>query len=127
MDTIEWSNWYDFNSLLAMVPDCSGIYEIRTDFEFGRLQGKSAVVYIGSAEKSLRERLIGQRCANPNRFLSGAEKLLSKAGHSLEFRYAVSSDAASARQLEVQQLTRYKEEHWELPPGNSVMPKLRKK
>jgi len=127
MDIVEWPKWYDFNSPPTIVPSCPGVYEIRTDFEFGRLRGKSAVVYIGSAAKSLRERLINQRCAEPNQNLSRAEKLLCQVGHSLEFRYAVSTSAALARQLEAQELTRYEEEHWELPPGNSVKPKIRDK
>ena len=126
MDITEWSEWYDFNSPPIVVPDCPGVYEIQTDFEFGRLRGKSTVVYIGSAAKSLRKRLIDQRCGEPSRYLSGAEKLLCESGHSLEFCYAASSDATVARQIEAQELMRYEEEHWELPPGNSKKPRIRR-
>ena len=126
MDIFEWSKWYDLNSPPPVVPDCPGVYEIRTNFEFGRLRSKAAVVYIGSAAKSLRKRLVGQRCAEPSHYLSRAEKFLHKAGHSLEFRYAVSANATVARNLEAQELIRYEEEHWELPPGNSKKPKIRK-
>jgi len=99
-----------------------GIYEIRTDYEFGRLNGVSQVVYIGSAARgskpSLRKR-IGERVTDPERNLSGAEKLLARAGHTLEFRFAKAKDGETARQMEIQRLTDYIGKHWEAPPGIS--------
>jgi len=123
MDEFDWSQWYPLSQQsLANVPDVPGIYEIRTDYEFGRLNGVSRVVYIGSAARrgkpSLRKRL-GGRIANPEGNLSGAEKLLVRAGHALEFRFATAKDGETARQMEIQMLTNYIEKHWEPPPGVS--------
>jgi len=123
MDEFDWSQWYSLSQQsLANVPDVSGIYEIRTDYEFGRLNGVSRVVYIGSAARrgkpSLRKRLSG-RIANPEGNLSGAEKLLVRAGHALEFRFATAKDGETARQMEIQRLTNYIEKHREPPPGVS--------
>lgn len=121
MDEFDWSEWYPLShQSLANLPDAPGIYEIRTDYEFGRLRGSSRVVYIGSAAQrgkpTLRKRL-GQRITDPQGNLSGAEKLLQRAGHVLEFRFAKTKDRETARQMEIQRLTEYEEKHWETPPG----------
>ena len=109
------------------MPDVPGIYEIRTDYEFGRLRGTSRVVWVGTAASgrrpSLRERVVRQRIGNPDHYLSRTEKLLRQAGHNLEFRFAKASDGETAKQMESQRLMDYEEEHWELPPGNAVLPR----
>jgi hypothetical protein len=127
MTTVNWSDWYtlDSKSMGLPVPDLPGVYEVQTDFAFGRLNGYSSVVYIGSAVPSLKTRLIDQRIGNPERFLSRAEKLLYKAGHALQFRYTKTADGIIARNLESLMLIDYEREHWELPPGNSMLPKAR--
>lgn len=121
MDESDWSEWYPLSrQSLANLPDVPGIYEIRTDYEFSRLRGSSRVVYIGSAaghgKPTLRKRL-GQRITDPEGNLSGAEKLLRRAGHALEFRFAKAKDRETARQMQIQRLTEYEEKHWENPPG----------
>ncbi len=121
MDKFDWSTWYPLShQSLSNLPDVPGIYEIRTDYEFGRLRGSSRVVYIGSAARpskpTLRKRL-GNRIADPEGNLSGAEKLLRRAGHTLEFRFAKAKDREMARQMEIQRLTEYEKKHWETPPG----------
>jgi len=129
MTKFNWSPWYPLTpqSLPANVPGQPGIYEIRTDYEFGRLRGRSRVVYVGSAARgskpSLKVRLIDQRIGNPERYLSGAEKLLREAGHALEFRFVTTLDGTTAKRMEAQRLTEYEVKHWELPPGNSVLPR----
>ena len=80
-------------------------------------------LYIGKTARGLRTRLFGERRADPEHNMSRAEKLLSQAGHCLEFRYAVSGDRVTAEQLEAQELMKYEEEHWELPPGNGNLPR----
>jgi hypothetical protein len=125
MGDIEWSEWYpiDLQSVTALVPDKPGVYEVRADFEFGRLKGHSRIVTIGSANRSLRQRLIRQRFANTERFMNRAEKLLYRAGHTLEFRYATTAGGQVARQMEAKRLEEYEKEHWELPPGNGQLPR----
>jgi len=124
MNSWNWSPWYpmDPSSSNIAVPDSSGIYEIRTDYEFGRLRGNSTLIYIGSAA-SLRRRFQGQRFVDPERYLSRTEKLLLKGGHVVDFRYATTSDIATARRLEAERLSDYEQKHWELPPGNGVLPR----
>lgn len=92
MDEISWSEWRQLLKQVVgeFVPDLPGIYEIRTDREFGRLKGTSRIVYIGSAARntpSLKRRLLG-RISNG----SLAEKRLWKHGGNLQFRFATVSD-----------------------------------
>jgi len=125
MGVLNWSQWHplDSESLSVPVPDSPGVYQVQTDFSFGRLKGYSSAVFIGSAMRSLKKRLLDQRIGNPKRFLSGAEKWLRNAGHPLQFRYAKTIDGLTARNLESQMLNDYDQEHWELPPGNAVLPR----
>jgi len=121
MHEFHWSEWYPLSPRDIGIPDEPGIYEIRTDYEFGRLRGSSRVVYIGSTMNSLKQRLVHQRIKEPSR----TEKLLRKAGHALEFRFATATDGETAKRMEAQRLMDYEREHWELPPGNGVMPYTR--
>lgn len=124
MSVTGWSEWHplDLQSLTRLVPDSPGIYEIRTDLEFGRLRGSSQIVYVGSAKGSLKQRL-RQRVSYPDRYLTMAEKWLRQAGHALELHYATASDGATARRLEMERFKEYEQDHWELPPGNGILPR----
>ncbi len=55
----QWSRWFSLDDGAAKqnVPDKPGIYEVRANFEFGRLRGKSQIVSIGRAIPSLQKRL----------------------------------------------------------------------
>jgi hypothetical protein len=119
-----WSPWYRFDDeqAKAAVPHRPGVYEVRTDFEFGRLKGSSRVVTIGSAVPSLRTRLCKQRFHNPARYLNRAEKWLVQEGHTLEFRYFAAITGEEARRFEAVRLIEYEYEHGELPPGNEDLP-----
>jgi len=119
-----WSPWYRFDdeSAKAAVPHRPGVYEVRTDFEFGRLKGSSRLVTIGSAVPSLRTRLCRRRFRNTARYLNRAEKWLVQEGHILEFRYFPTTTAKEARRLEAERLIEYEYQHGELPPGNEALP-----
>lgn len=119
-----WSAWHLFNAEVVntSVPDQPGVYEVRTDCEFGRLKGSSPLVSIGSTVASLRKRLCEQRIGNPIRFQNRAEKWLTQAGHELQFRYSTTDSGKEARYLEAIRLMEYENEHGELPPGNEVLP-----
>ena len=67
-----WSNWNALNSVSqnAKVPNSPGVYEVQTDFTFGRLNGNSPIIYIGSAATSLKKRLLDERIGKPDRYLS---------------------------------------------------------
>jgi len=123
MDELSWSEWYHLMPPVVneLVPDLPGIYEIRTDHEFGRLRGTSNIAYIGSAARntpSLKRRLLG-RISNA----SLAEKRLRQHGYSLEFRFAMASDGETAERMEAERLIDYERQHWELPPGNGAFPR----
>ena len=120
-----WSPWCrpDDHLAKAAVPHGPGVYEIRTDFEFGRLKGSSRLVTIGSAKDSLWKRLCEQRFGNPVRYLNRAEKWLVYEDHILEFRYFPVTTEKEARRLEAERLFAYEYEHGELPPGNEVLPR----
>ena len=119
-----WSAWHLSDAEVAntSVPDKPGVYEVRADCEFGRLKGSSPVVTIGSAVASLRKRLCEQRIGDPIRYQNRAEKWLTQAGHELQFRYSTTDSDKEARYLEAIRLMEYENEHWELPPGNEVLP-----
>ena len=121
-----WSPWYDIDNEKAKdaLPTTPGIYEVRTDFEIGRLRVSSRIVSIGSGAPSLRQRLREQRFHKTARWgnLDRAEKWLLHGGHALEFRYLTTDDEKEARYLEDKHLLQYECEHWELPPGNERSP-----
>ena len=119
-----WSAWHPFDAEVAhtSVPDQAGIYEVRADCQFGRLKGSSPLVSIGSAQESLRKRLCEQRIGDPIRYHNRAEKWLTEAGHELQFRYITTDSGEEARYWEAIRLMEYENEHWELPPGNGVLP-----
>lgn len=117
----KWSPWHRLKAD-ASVPDEPDVYEIRTDFELSRVRGLSSLVTIGSATTSLRKRLCEQRFNNAVRYQNRAEKWLTQAGRTLEFRYATTGSGAEARYLEALRLMEYENEHWELPPGNEALP-----
>ena len=118
-----WSKWYQFNqpSLDKYVPNAPGIYEIRTDYKFGRLKGSSRTVNIGMAV-NLKQRL-GSRLIDPRRNWTLEEQRLMQKGHGFEFRYANAVTREVIRKMENDALFEYFTEHWELPPGNRVFPK----
>jgi len=119
-----WSPWYqtDDDAAKAVLPHKPGVYEIRSDFEFGRVKGRSSLVSIGSAKDSLYKRLCEQRFGDWVRYMNRAEKWLVHEGHILEFHYLPVDTEKEARLLEAERLFAYECEHGELPPGNEVLP-----
>lgn len=114
-----WSDWYRFNDekILATLPNEPGVYEVRTDFEIGRLRGSSSLITIGRA-KQLKERRDKQKVGDTTRYLNRAEKWLHRANHTLEFRYCVCSSFEETKYMEAIRQLEYESQHWELPPGN---------
>ncbi len=121
-ETYKWSDWYDFNDKkkLNLVPNCPGIYEVKTDYEFGRLNGSSSIITIGRSRKLL-ERRRDQKSGNPIKFFNRAEKWLYHLNHSLKFRYCICNSDTEAKLLEAIKLWEYESYHWELPPGNDKL------
>jgi excinuclease UvrABC nuclease subunit len=127
MVELKWSEWRELTKgSLESVPESPGIYEIRTDYDFGRLKDKSNIVYVGRTGqgRNLKKRL-SARVNNPGKFLSRAERFLLSEGHFLEFRFAVAECQEDAKRMEAERLAEYDREYWELPPGNSALPKQR--
>jgi hypothetical protein len=126
-----WSYWYDIDNDKAKdaLPKTPGVYEVKTDYEIGRLRGSSKIVSIGSGAPSLWQRLREQRFHKTARwrYLDRAAKWLLRWDHTLKFRYLTTDDEKEARYLEDKLLLQYECEHWELPPGNerSPLPKIK--
>ena len=118
-DKYSWSVWYRFDDeeILASLPNESGVYEVRTDFEISRLRGSSPLVTIGRA-KGLKERRDKQKVGDTIRYLNRAEKWLLRANHALEFRYCICGSFKEAKYMEAILQLEYESQHWELPPGN---------
>ena len=96
-----WSHWYRFDDekILATLPNEPGVYEVRTDFEIGRLRGGSSLITIGRA-KQLKERRDKQKVGDTTRYLNRAEKWLRRAHHTLEFRCCICSSFEEAKYME---------------------------
>ncbi len=121
----DWSDWYPLiKDSLRYIPDQPGVYEIRTNYEFGRLKGKTNLVYVGRTDRgnSLKERLKG-RIDKRKDILTKAEWFLLDNGHPLEFRFTVTKSKDEAKLMEAERLAEYDQQWWELPPGNSNLPK----
>ena len=123
MSTIKWSEWYQYNqhSLNTYVPESQGIYEIRTDYIFGRLKGYSQTVRIGKADR-LKQRL-GGILNEPDKNRTIEEKRLIQKGHTFEFRFAKAESGEVAIQMENESMAEYVMEYWELPPCIRNFPK----
>ena len=121
----QWSPWHRLDNEEAKqnVPDKSGIYEIRTNFEFGRLNGKSPIISIGRAVPSLQSRLAKGRLEYLIKNLDRPEKWLYNAKKTLEFHYIVTDSGDKAKWLEALRQWEYENEYWELPPGNDRLEK----
>jgi hypothetical protein len=121
----QWSAWCGLDNEIAKqsVPDKPGIYEIRTDFEFGRLKGSSQILSIGRAVPSLQKRLSKGRFSDLIKDLDRPEKWLFNANRILEFHYIVTTSGEEAKWLEALRQWEYENEHWELPPGNDRLEK----
>ncbi len=124
IEDCKWSEWIIFNDevTLSKLPKNPGIYEVRTDFEIGRLNGSSSTVTIGRA-KNLQERRAKQKAGDLVRYLNRAEKWLYNSNHKLEFRYCMCDSFEDAKLLEALKLWEYESLHWELPPGNDRLEK----
>lgn len=122
---IEWSPWYRLDDSVAKknIPDKPGIYEIKTEYKFGRLRGESDILSIGKATPSLRNRLGKGRLANLVRNLDRPEKWLFNSKHMIWFRYLVTHSVKEAEWLEAIRQWEYENKHWELPPGNDRLEK----
>jgi len=114
MISLSWKGPYRLNSITPKdIPSSPGVYQVHTEFHFGRLKGTSNVVYIGSTY-NLWNTLHQRRVVEP----SAAEKILWIHNHVLEVRFMASESLDKARTFEQSLLEEYEKEHWELPPGN---------
>jgi hypothetical protein len=122
----KWSKWYRLGDEAAKedIPEKPGIYEIRADFEFGRLKGKSQIIYVGRATKqSLQNRLAKGKLKNLVKNLDRPDKWLYDAKQTILFRYIDTDTKDEAKYLEALCQWKYENEHWELPPGNDRLEK----
>ena len=123
-----WSAWHpleDNDKLKNLVPNCPGIYEIRIDREFSRLNGATRIVNIGMTDNSLNSRLWQQKGRNASRNFSGAMKWLKvKEDPVFEARWFALSSTEEAKNAEDQRLAEFIAKHWELPPGQSQGPRF---
>ena len=122
-----WSAWYPLESngeLKELIPKCPGIYEIRINREFSRLNGATRIVNIGRAA-NLKERVWGKKACKFSEDASGAMKWLKeKEDPVFEARWFALSSLEEAKNAEDQRLAEFIAKHWELPPGQSQGPRF---
>lgn len=120
-----FSLWYPFNEQsIKNAPKRWGAYVIRTTGgkSFGRLRGKSDILYIGSTKnkRGLNQRLTQFLNPGPTQWTSQRiNKFIKK--YPVEVAWRISDEP---RNLESELLQQYFKEHEELPPLNRAGSKL---
>ena len=123
-----FSRWHPFNEQsIINAPKSYGVYVIRRDGgqRFGRLQGESDILYIGSTEakRGLRQRLRSYLHLGPTQWTNKRINELAKK-YEMEVAWCQCDEPGN---LENQLLRQYLSEHDELPPLNRAGKKLLKK
>src|SRR3990170_6526124 len=115
------SRWLKFTpdskyELLTAAPDAPGTYVMRKPTPFGRFVGESDIVYIGSAQAGLRQRLRGY--FEPGSSQATNQRVNSEMGNHADFElgFVAASSAGDAKTTERRWLITYKNDHRELPP-----------
>ena len=114
-----WKNWEDFE---PRIDGINGVYAFRVQEQFGRLKGKSNILYIGKVEQNpKRKKGIWYRLRNYRQNNKGASKRLKKIENafggksSIEYAYEICDNP---RETEKALLKSYYEIHLEFPPLN---------
>jgi hypothetical protein len=111
-----FSNWQKWCAE-AEIPKCCAVYAFRTPRAFGRVKGRSDIVYIGSGQLSLR--LKSHRGKLPK-----ADRLgrIQKSYRQLQVSWKLYGSKNEAKKEESRLLSAYQHEHLELPPVNRSVP-----
>lgn len=115
----EWKSWAKFEEAFD---GQNGVYAFRLTSKFGRLRGKSSVLYIGKCDqKTIGRSGIWHRLQNYRQNNSGASKRLKEIEDSfggpthVEYSYIV---CENPRKIEKVLMEDYYIKHGELPPLN---------
>jgi hypothetical protein len=117
LSSFGFSSWYPFSKEnLRKAPEEIGVYVFRKAKAemFGRLNGKSDILYIGSSKKGLRSRL--QNYMHP-----GPTQWTNQRIHEYTVKNSVEVSWLTfqgPKNLEHDLLKQYFSDHWELPPLN---------
>ena len=111
-----FSSWYSLNGAIKVAPQKSGTYVIRMSGGkcFGRLQGETDIVYIGSTERPLKRRFYEFLRPGPTQWTNQRINQLSKK-FSLEIAW---SENDNPKIFEHNLLRQFLKEHDEFPPLN---------
>ena len=127
--------WHNFNltsrdELRANLPVKDGVYVIRDRREFGRFIKTSDIVYIGSAEGTLKDRISKYFSSDKTRSTNVRINSWLKRYDSFQISWIVLENQANENQLEEQcrsyersLLLKYEQDHGELPPFNRILPR----
>lgn len=109
------------SEVVETAPLNTGLYVFRKvqGEMFGRLNGESDIIYIGSATggSGIRARLKSHLNPGPTQLTNLRSKWLQRK-LTIEVAWAVDPDAST---MEEKILRKYEEEHWELPPLNRAI------
>ena len=116
VDLLEFGEWHSFERPSVLkVPTSTGVYAIRLlrGDVFGRLQGTSDIVYIGSTSSTgtLRQRI-------QSHLGSRSLMRLFAAKMNMEIAWKTCDDSRVARKLEHTLIYQYMFDHLEPPPWN---------
>lgn len=116
-----FSDWADFNDLtVKRAPATKGVYVLRLKGgrDFGRLKGRSDIVYIGKTEAGIRGRLRQYLNPGPTQITNQRVNQLMKR-HDLEVAW---KEDQNPNTTEHNLLLQYVKDHDELPPLNRQYP-----
>lgn len=109
-----WDSWP--RPALSKAPETPGVYIFRLSECFGRMQGESDIVYIGSA-KNMKRRLTGHRLA-----AIGSLARVPRYGGTLQVAWKSCREESEAISEESRLLRKYARQHIDHPPLNRQQP-----
>jgi hypothetical protein len=123
-DFIEFKQWPAVLDERTQIGSEPAVYALLHERSFGRLQGQSRVLYIGStsqlggSSQSCRLRIYRYPNGTHAKELRRRVQLLIDSGFEITFQWKHVASKEEASQQEVLMLQQYVTEHGELPPFN---------
>lgn len=127
-DFVKSYSWPDILDERKAVLSMAAVYALIHENDFGRLDGKSNILYIGSTKQlggdsqSCRLRIYRYPNGGHAKELRRKTAVLTDVGVNVTLTWKYMSSEEAARAEEARLLTQYEKDHGELPPFNLSTP-----